>query len=96
MYQENVGRRIKNVGKDKIQEHTFGLNKYMIKVIGDIEAYDKNVLKYMRKFQQQYLQDKLPEYYYSAFAKIGDFKTTNLELFGLMANIVIREVGSWK
>ena len=33
----------KNVGKDKVQEHTYGLNKYMIKVIGDIEAYDKNM-----------------------------------------------------
>ena len=86
----------KNVGKDKIKEHTFGLNKYLIKVIEYIEAYDDNVLKYMRKFQQQYLQDKLPEYYYSAFAKIGDFKITNLELFGLLSDIVIREVKSWK
>lgn len=86
----------KNVGKDKVQEHTFGLNRYVIKVIGDIEAYDKNVLKYMRKFQQQYLQDKLPEYYYSAFGKIGDFKIANLELFGMMADIVIKEVNSWK
>ena len=86
----------KNVGKEKVQEHTFGLNKYMTKVIGYIENYDKDVLKYMRKFQQQYLQDKLPEYYYSSFAKIGDFKTTNFELFALMANIVIREVNSWK
>jgi hypothetical protein len=68
----------------------------MTKVIGYIENYDKDVLKYMRKFQQQYLQDKLPEYYYSSFAKIGDFKTTNFELFALMANIVIREVSSWK
>jgi hypothetical protein len=50
----------------------------------------------MRRFQQKYIQDKLPEYYYSAFAKIGDFKTTNFELFALMANIVIREVSSWK
>ena len=86
----------KNVGKEKVQEHTFGLNRYMTKVIGYIENYDKDVLKYMRKFQQQYLQDKLPEYYYSSFAKIGDFKTTNFELFALMANIVIREVNSWK
>lgn len=86
----------KNVGKEKVQEHTFGLNRYMTKVIGYIENYDRDVLKYMRKFQQQYLQDKLPEYYYSSFAKIGDFKTTNFELFALMANIVIREVNSWK
>ena len=85
----------KNVGKEKVQEHTFGLNKYMTKVIGYIENYDKDVLKYMRKFQQQYLQDKLPEYYYSSFAKIGDFKTTNFELFALMANIVIREELIW-
>ena len=86
----------KNVGKDKIQEHTFGLNKYMIKIISYIEAYDKDVLQYMRKFQKQYIQNKLPEYYYSSFAKIGDFKVTNFELFALMANIVIREVNSWK
>lgn len=86
----------KNVGKDKSQEHTFGLNKYLIKVIGFIEAYDKNVIKYMNKFQQQYIQDKLPEYYYSAFGKVGNFKTTNFELFALIANIVIREVNSWK
>ena len=86
----------KNVGKDKVQEHTFGLNRYMIKVIGGIEAYDRNILKYMRKFQQKYIQDELPEYYYSAFARIGDFKTTNFEFFALMADIVVREMSSWK
>jgi hypothetical protein len=86
----------KNVGKDKAQEHTFGLNKYLIKVINGIENYDMDVIRYMRKFNQQYMQDKLPEYYYSAFGKIGDFKTTNFELFALMASIVVREVNSWK
>lgn len=86
----------KNVGKDKIQEHTIGLNKYMINIFGYIENYDRNVLRYMRKFQQQYLQDKLPEYYYSSFGKVGDFKTTNFELFAMMANIVVKEVNSWK
>lgn len=86
----------KNVGKDKVQEHTFGLNRYMIKVINGIEAYDRNILKYMRKFQQKYIQDELPEYYYSAFARIGDFKTTNFEFFALMADIVVREMSSWK
>lgn len=92
----NGSLEFKNVGQDKIQEHTFGLNRYLTKVIDYIENYDINVLKYMKKFQKQYLQDKLPEYYYSAFTKIGDFKTSNLEFFALIANIVVQEVNSWK
>ena len=86
----------KNVGADKVQEHTMGLNRYVIKVFQYIENYDKDVFKYMRKFQKQYLQNKLPEYYYSSFARIGDFKVTNLEFFAHMADVVIREVSTWK
>ena len=73
-----------------------GLNKYLMKIFEYIESYDKNIIKYMNRFQQQYLQDKLPEYYYSSFGKIGNFKTDNFELFALIANIVVKEVGSWK
>lgn len=86
----------KNISKDKMQEHTMGLNRYLLKVFDGIESYDKGIVKYITRFQQQYLQDKLPEYYYSSFGKIGNFKTDNLELFGMIANIIIREVGSWR
>ena len=86
----------KNVGKEKVQEHTMGLNKYLMKVIEYLENYDQDVFQYMRKFQKKYLQDQLPEYYYSAFTKIGDFKTTNFEFFGFLANVVLKEVSSWK
>jgi hypothetical protein len=86
----------KNVGKEKIQEHTMGLNKYVIKVCSYLENYNKDVIKYMRKFQKKYLKQQLPEYYYSAFARVGDFSTANLQFLGFMANIVMREVSSWK
>lgn len=87
---------IKNVPKDIIHQHTFGLNKYLMKVFGYIENYDMTVFKYVSKFNKQYLQDKLPEYYYFPFGKAGNYKNTNLELFAVIADMLIKEVKTWK
>jgi hypothetical protein len=41
----------------------------------------------------KYLQDRLPDYYYIPFGRVGDYKMANLELFAFIANVVMREVG---
>lgn len=87
---------IKNAPRDIVKQHTFGLNKYLIKVFDYVESYDMDVFDYITKFNKQYLQDKLPEYYYTPFGKIGNYKTDNFELFGLIANIILKEVKTWK
>ena len=39
-----------------------------------------------------YLQDRLPNYYYNAFGRNGDYKMSNLELFAFVANVVLHEM----
>jgi hypothetical protein len=87
---------IKNAPKDIIQQHTFGLNKYLMKVFSYIENYDMDVFNYVSKFNKQYLQDKLPEYYYFSFGKAGPYKNSNLELFATVAEMLLKEVKTWK
>ena len=66
-----------------------------IDVFNKIDSYDPNVMKYLSKFQKQYLQDKLPEYFYIPFGRCGNYKMDNLELFALIANIAINEMKGW-
>ena len=85
----------KNVNIDMLNMHTLGINKYLCVVFNKIENYDIGILKYLSKFQKQYLQDKLPEYYYIPFGKNGKYKLDNLELFGYITNIVLNEIKGW-
>lgn len=85
----------KNVNIDMLNMHTLGINKYLCVVFNKIENYDIGILKYLSKFQKQYLQDKLPEYYYIPFGKNGKYKLDNLELFGYITNIALNEIKGW-
>ena len=95
MFYANGCITYKGIPKDMLNQHTLGINKYLCKVFDMIENYDTNVLKYISTFQKQYLQDKLPDYYYIPFGKNGIYKTENLELFAFIANMVLMEVNSW-
>ena len=75
-----------------LQQHTLGINDYLLKIFRMIEDNDPAVYDFIRKFQRNYLQDKLPDYYYIPFGKTGQFKNENLKLFSFIANIVMREV----
>lgn len=86
----------KNIPEELVQMHTMGFDVYLKKVFGYIENYDENVLKYISRFQKQYLQNKLPEYYYNPFGRNGQYKLSNLELTAFIAQMVIMEVKSWK
>jgi hypothetical protein len=85
----------KNVNKDMLMEHTMGINMYLSKVFQMVENYDENVLKYLSRMQMDYLQDRLPQYWYPAFGKIDQYKTYNLKLFAFVANVVVQEMRSW-
>ena len=78
-----------------MKQHTLGINKYLCTVFDKIENYDYSILKYLSKFQKQYLQDKLPEYFYVPFGRMGKYKMDNLDLFAFIANIVLTEVRNW-
>jgi hypothetical protein len=67
-----------------------------MKVFSYIENYDMDVFNYVSKFNKQYLQDKLPEYYYFSFGKAGPYKNSNLELFATVAEMLLKEVKTWK
>lgn len=85
----------KNVNKEMLMEHTMGINQYLIKVFQMIEDYDESVLPYLSRFQTQYLQDKLPQYYYPSFGRVANYKTYNMQLFAFIANVVLQEMRSW-
>lgn len=86
----------KNVPEELVQQHTLGFDVYLKRVFEYIENYDENVLKYISRFQKQYLQNKLPEYYYHPFGRNGVYKFSNLELTAFIAQLTIQEVKSWK
>lgn len=85
----------KNISEELLKQHTLGINKYLCTVFDKIENYDYSILKYLSKFQKQYLQDKLPEYFYVPFGRMGKYKMDNLDLFAFIANIVLMEVRNW-
>jgi len=82
----------KGIPKNMLQQHTLGLNDYLLKIFRMIEDNDPGIYDFIRKFQKQYLQDKLPEYYYIPFGKTSGYKTENLKLLAFLANIIMKEV----
>lgn len=82
----------KGIPKQMLQQHTLGINDYLLKIFRMIEDNDPAVYDFIRKFQRNYLQDKLPDYYYIPFGKSGGFKTENLKLLAFIAKIVMKEV----
>ena len=85
----------KGVNKEMLKEHTMGMNLFLIKVFDMLENYDEGILPFLTKFQMQYLQDQLPQYYYLPFGKIDQFKTYNLQLLAYIANVVLQEMRRW-
>ena len=86
----------KGVPRELLDTHTLGLNKYMIKIFTMIENYDSSVLKFLSKFQKNYLQDKLPDFYYISFGKRGEYKIYNMKLLSYIASITLIESKSWR
>lgn len=78
-----------------IDQQRMGINLYLIKIFKYIENYDTQILKYMSRFQRDYLMDQLQEFVYESFGRLGDFKYANLELFAYIANIVVQEMKRW-
>lgn len=85
----------KGIGEESLQQHTLGLNKHLLKIFDKLDNYDESVLTYLSKFQTQYLHDKLPDYFYIPFGKLGTYKMDNLELLAYLANIALSEVKTW-
>ena len=78
-----------------LNRHTLGMHKYLGTVFDKIENYDSSILDFMSTFQMKYLQDKLPDYYYIPFGKVGTFKISNMNLLSFIANIVLNEMRGW-
>lgn len=85
----------KQIPIDIVQEHTLGINKVILNIFNKIENYDDSVIEYLSKINSLYLQDKLPEYYYNSFGKIGEYKIENFKLFAFLANVILKEVRTW-
>lgn len=85
----------KGCSKELLKMHTLGINKYLLQIFEMMERCDDSVIPFMRKFQKKYLQDKLPEYYYTSFGKIGQYKMENLKLFAFVANAVMGDMYEW-
>lgn len=81
----------KGIPKDMLSAHRFGIHKYLMKVFSMLESYEptSEVFHYLNHFQQQYLRDKLPEYYYIPFGKSGKYKLENMYLFGHIMKIAM-------
>lgn len=85
----------KGISGDSLNQHTMGIHKHLLNVFSKLDNYDDSVISYLSRFQTQYLQDKLPDYYYIPFGKVGMYKMDNLELLAYIANIASKEVHSW-
>lgn len=92
MFYDGEVLEYKGVAKDLLNQHTLGIHRYLCEIFNKLENYDPNVLDYISRFQARYLQDKLPDYYYIPFGRLGDFKMSNLELFAFIANVAMREI----
>lgn len=85
----------KGLSRDALNAHTLGIHLYLCKIFDMLENYDEDIIPYMRKFQKKYMMDKLPEYYYMPFGRAGEYKMSNLSLFGFIANVVMAETKRW-
>lgn len=95
MFYRNEYIEYKGASQELLKQHTMGINKYLIKIFKYIENYDPQVLKYMSRFMRNYLTDQYPEFMYTKFGSIGDFKYGNLGLFAFIGNVVIKEMKGW-
>jgi hypothetical protein len=93
MFYDGEVLEYKGVAKELLNQHTLGIHKYLCSIFNKIDNYDDSIIDYITKFQMRYLQDRLPEYYYIPFGRLGDYKMSNLELFAFIANIVMKEIG---
>lgn len=83
----------KGIPKQMLQQHTLGMCTYILKVFQLMEDGDtEEAFAYISKFQKQYLQGKLPEYFYNSFGKTGKYVSENLKLCAFIANIMLREL----
>lgn len=89
MFYNNGVIDYKGIPQEMIYQHTLGLNKYLIKIFEMLEDKDPDIYDYISTFQKNYLQDKLPEYYYQSFGKVGRYKLDNLNLLSYIAKIVM-------
>jgi hypothetical protein len=85
----------KGIPKDILRMHTLGLNKYLLKVFSMMEECNPEIIPYLNKFQKKYLMDRLPDYFYTSFPKVGAYKLANLKLFGFIANVVMSDMRRW-
>lgn len=85
----------KGISRDILKQHTLGLCKFLFGVFLKLENYDPSILKYLNRFQKEYLTDKLPQYYYVPFGRTGKFKMDNLKLLSYIANVTLEEMKGW-
>lgn len=93
MFYDGEVLEYKGVAKDLLNQHTLGIHRYLCEVFNKLENYDDSVVDFVTRFQAKYLQDRLPNYYYIPFGRMGDYKMSNLELFAFVANVVMKEIG---
>lgn len=79
----------KGIPKDMVSAHRFGIHKYLLRVFSMLEGYDPEVFDYLRNFQNKYLRDNLPDYFYIPFGKSGKYKLENMYLFGHIMRIAM-------
>ena len=85
----------KGIPKEMLNQHTLGMNKYLCIVFNKIENYDTDILNYLSRFQKNYLQDKLPDFYYNPFGRNGVYKMGNISLLSFIAKVVLSEMKGW-
>ena len=86
----------KGIPEEMVKQHTMGMNKYLTKVFTFIDNYDNRIFDFLSKFQNNYLKDQYPEFFYHPFCKMGGgYKVANLDFLAFIANIVISEVKGW-
>ena len=93
MFYDGQVLEYKGVAKELLNQHSMGIHRYLCEVFNKLENYDSSIVDFITRFQMRYLQDRLPDYFYIPFGRLGDFKMSNLELFAFIANIVMKEVG---
>ena len=85
----------KGIPKEMLNQHTLGMNKYLCIVFNKLENYDTDILNYLSRFQKNYLQDKLPDFYYNPFGRNGVYKMGNVGLLSFIAKVVLSEMKGW-
>jgi hypothetical protein len=82
----------KGIPKQMLQQHTLGINQYLLNVFQLLEDNNPDIYPFLTRFQRLYLQDKLPEYYYIPFGNTGKYKLENLKLLSFIAKLTMNEV----